>query len=138
MAFAFKLHHERTAIKKRNWLLKHGGSNAVLIEDDDVILVRHQNACCAIIVNEQGIESESLRYEWYLRVDGSGRLFGGETAVSKGSVTIGPPTCNTNMHIGPFDLQWSGGDGGFGWFYFPSDPSSSSTSCEHNDYAMLM
>lgn len=119
--FAVKWRNDRLIAKKREWLLAHGGGNAVLVEDGDVILVRNAQSCGAIIVSSQHIEPEKMDYEWRYRTDGDGMLFSDDPAVTSGSSTSGGPTSEINMHVGPFDLQWSGGDKGFGWFYFPED-----------------
>ncbi len=123
VVFAMKWHHEASLAKKKQWLLSHGGGNAVLLEDGDVVLVRQGESCGAFIVKSQSIQPERMEYDWYYRSDGNGMLFRGDAAVSTGSGRSGSPTPTINIHFGSFELQWSGGDRGFGWFYYPNDPA---------------
>ncbi len=116
---SFKLLRDSMIANNRAWLLSHGGSNAALLNDGDIILLRYGDTCGAIVVKAQSMAPEKLEFDWYYRQDGDGRVFERVTAVSNGASIASIPTSMNNIHFGPFDLQWSGGDSGMGWFYYP-------------------
>lgn len=94
----------------------------MLLEDGDIVLVRDGESCGAFVVKSQTLQPEQMEYDWYYRSDGNGMVFVKDPAVSSGSELSGSSTSSLNMHFGSFDLQWSGGDRGFGWFYYPDGP----------------
>jgi hypothetical protein len=107
--------------RTKAWLLNHGGGSAVLLEDGDVVLLRKGGTYGGLVVKAQRHAPEEMEFDWSYREDGNGKVFANDAALQSGSSLTGKPASEINIHFGPFELQWSGGSHGFGWFYYPDD-----------------
>jgi hypothetical protein len=112
---------------KRRDLTKLGSGHAFLIHEDEVLLLRQGNAFGAFIPRVQNRRGEVVEYNWYYRTDGKGTLDPSDPAVQHGNAVGTRPTTGINVKFGPFTLQWSGCDKGWGWIYYhpsgASDPN---------------
>jgi len=122
----FHWRNEVLRAKKREELNGMGGVAAFLVEDGDLVLFRKAETFGALVVTAQRLKPEEMEFEWYYREDGGGNLATPNAAVVHGESTASIPTSSVNIRFGPFELQWSGGDNGFGWLYFPHSESSDS------------
>jgi hypothetical protein len=125
--------------KKISWMLKNSSGNASIVEEGDIVLIKKGNSYAGLIIKKQSGSSEQMQFDWFYRTDGSGKIFANDAAVQRGSGIAKEPTSRSNIHFGPFDLQWSGGDLdlGIGWFYYSEDNSFELCILRHADRQSL-
>ena len=82
------------------------------IPDSIIILVRKDESVGAFIPTSQTIVPEQVTYEWLYRTDGKHGLSARDPAVKSGRATA------TSITFGPFSIEWSGSDKGWGWVYY--------------------
>ena len=122
----FLWRNEVIRARKMEELNGMGSGAAFLVEDGDLVLFRKRGTFGALVVTAQGMKPEKMDFEWYYREDGDGNLAIPNPGVFHGQGTAEMPTSAANIRFGPFELQWSGGDDGFGWVYFPRSESADS------------
>jgi hypothetical protein len=124
---AYKWYRDKVAAEERankiEWMISRSDGTASIVEEGDVILVKKGTSYAGLIIKKQTGATERMEFDWAYRTDGSGKIFVNDPAVQRGSGIATIPTANDNIHFGPFDLHWSGGDLslGLGWFYLAED-----------------
>lgn len=112
---------ERVVDEVRNATPKYAGSNAVMISDGQLLLVRHHGMYGAVQPVRQVVtpEEEYIRYRSWFLPDGS-RNFDQPSVVQThtGAATLHGSLEEAQLHIGPIRLEWSGASTGTGYVYF--------------------
>jgi hypothetical protein len=91
------------------------------VPDGFIILVRRGDTFGCFIPRNQGAKGESLEYDWYYRSDGKGSLNPDDPNVHSGHAFAGPYVLGAGLvrvTFGPFDMELSGSDPGWGYVYY--------------------
>jgi hypothetical protein len=94
------------------------------IPDGFAVLVRQGDTFGCFIPRNQWKKGESLEYDWYYRSDGLGPFSTDDPNVQSGHSFAGPYVSGqgpVKVKFGPFDLEWSGNEPGWGYVYYCGD-----------------
>lgn len=89
------------------------------VRDGTVVLVKQNGVYGAFRIKEQKLSTtDEVKYEWFYRSDGGGEFTGSNV---KHGVASGIPSRTIPGKViifGPFSINWSGKDNGWGWIYY--------------------